>query len=111
MAQVNSKKDIQTVANPTNGAVDLWADFRLIERLKLEFTQTYLHSLGKYSRFFVELENHRFMATRCGRCSRVYAPPRPLCPQCLAVTEWSELPGTGTLETFSVLHFSPWSTP
>jgi uncharacterized protein len=109
MVDVISKKDVQTVSDPAKREVDLWADFRLVERLTLEFTQNYTHSLGKYSRFFVELENGRFMATRCDACRRVYAPPRPLCPQCLKVTEWVELPGTGTVETFSVLHFSPGS--
>ena len=111
MADVTSKKDVQTAADPLKRASDPWADFRLIERLNLEFTQTYIHSLGKYSRFFVELENHRLMATRCPNCGRVYAPPRPLCPDCTQIAEWIELPGTGTVETFSVLHFSPGSNP
>jgi len=109
MAEVTSKRDIQTA--PGKFEPDPWADFRLVERLNLEFTQAYTHSLGKYSRFFVELENGRFMATRCDQCQRVYAPPRPLCPDCLAITEWVELPGTGTVETFSILHFSPGSNP
>jgi len=106
---VISKKDVQTVSDPLKGDADLWADFRVVERLNLAFTQTYVHSLGKYSRFFVELENGRFMATRCLNCQRVYAPPRPLCPDCLKITEWVELLGIGTVETFSVLHFSPGS--
>ena len=108
MAEVASKKDVQMVSSTQP---DPWADFRLVERLNSELTQSYTHSLGKYSRFFVELENGRFVATRCGRCQRVYAPPRPLCSQCLEVTEWFELPGTGMVETFSVLHFSPGTNP
>jgi uncharacterized OB-fold protein len=111
MAEVASKKDIQTAGDPYKRASDPWAAFRLVERLHLEFTQAYTHSLGKYSRFFIELENGRFMATRCARCQRVYAPPRPLCPECLHVTEWIELAGTGSVETFSILHFSPESNP
>ena len=99
------------VSDPFKREIDPWSDFRLIERLSLEFTQSYVHSLGKYSRFFVELENRRFMTTRCRDCMRVYAPPRPLCPDCLKVTEWVELAGTGSVETFSILHFSPGSTP
>jgi uncharacterized OB-fold protein len=108
MAEVTSKKDVQTIPS---SMLDLWADFRLVERLNLEFTQSYTHSLGKYSRFFVELENRRFMATCCEQCQRVYAPPRPLCPECLEITKWVELPGTGTVETYSILHFSPGSNP
>lgn len=111
MADVTSKKDVQTVPDPLKRADDPWADFRLIERLNLEMAQRYTHSLGKYSRFFIELENHRLMATRCPTCGRVYAPPRPLCPDCTRIAEWIELPGTGTVETFSVLHFSPGSNP
>lgn len=111
MARVKSKKDAQIASDPQKREVDRWADFRLVERLNLEFTQTYTHSLGKYSRFFAELENGRFMATRCSHCQRVYAPPRPLCPACLSITEWVELAGTGTVQTFSVLHFSPGSNP
>lgn len=111
MADVTSKKDIQTAGDPLHRVPDPWIDFRLIERLNLEFAQTYVHSLGKYSRFFVELENQRFMATHCPLCARVYAPPRPLCPDCRQVTEWIELPGIGAVETFSVLHFSPGTTP
>ena len=111
MADVKSRKDIQSISDPLKRNIDPWEDFRLVERLNLEFTQTYTHSLGKYSRFFIELENQRFMATHCPKCQRVYAPARPLCPECLAVTGWTELLGTGTLETFSLLHFSPGSNP
>lgn len=104
MPVVTGKKDIQAVISADD---DLWADFRQIERLTLIMTQHYTHSLGKYSLFFIELENQRFMATRCMECMRVYAPPRPLCPMCMRPTAWIELAGEGTVETFSILHFSP----
>jgi len=103
---VTSKKDVQTLSAVEG---DIWAEFRQIERLNLSLTQTYVHTLGKYSRFFIELEHQRLLATRCATCERVYAPPRPLCPHCVQPTAWIELPGTGTVETFSVLHFSPGS--
>ncbi len=106
--RVQSKIDVQQAENPLPGD-DRWADFRQIERITLELTQTYRHSLGKYSRFFLELEHGRFFATHCTTCDRTYAPPRPLCPQCLQVTHWRELAGSGTLETWSVLHFGPGS--
>lgn len=106
MPDVTARKDVQTL--PTVEG-DLWAEFRQVERLTLSLTQTYTHTLGKYSRFFIELENRRFMATHCETCDQVYAPPRPLCPQCLKPTIWLELSGAGTLKTFSVLHFSPGS--
>ncbi len=104
MPEVTSKKDVQTLPiNPD----DQWAEFRQIERLTLTLTQQYTHTLGKYSRFFIELENRRLLGTRCAICERVYAPPRPLCPDCLRPTAWIELAGTGTVRTFSILHFSP----
>ncbi|MBL8134087.1 MAG: Zn-ribbon domain-containing OB-fold protein [Anaerolineae bacterium] len=106
MAEVTSRKDIQTVSS---GDGDPWAAFRQIERLTLSLTQHYTHTLGKYSRFFIELEQKRFLATRCESCGRVCAPPRPLCPNCLQPTHWVELTGAGTVETYSVLHFSPGS--
>lgn len=106
MPIVTSKKDVQTLPAAEG---DIWAEFREIERLNLSLTQTYTHTLGKYSRFFIELENRRLLGTRCARCTRVYAPPRPLCPHCLQPTAWIELAGTGIVKTFSILHFSPGS--
>ncbi len=90
-----------------SAADDIWADFRQIERITLELAQRYHYSLGKQSRFFIELEKRRFFATACASCGQVYAPPRPLCPACLQPTEWHELSGEGSLETWSTLHFSP----
>ena len=104
--QVTSQLEKKTVLAPRTSDIDPWQAFRQIEVITLELTQHYQHSLGKYSRFFIELENKRFLGTRCTACGRVYTPPRPLCPRCLQIAEWIELPGTGTLETYSVMHFS-----
>jgi uncharacterized protein len=103
--KVTSKIDIQTIE--TDSETDQWSQFRQIERITLELTQTYKYSLGKYSRFFIELENKKFLGTQCGHCKKVYTPPRPLCPDCLKITDWVELPHTGTVRTFSTLYFSP----
>jgi len=86
---------------------DPWADFREIMRIEWKMDFTYKHVLGKYSKFFIELANHKFLATECKGCGKVWAIPRPLCPDCLSITRWKELPGTGTLESFSVSHFVP----
>lgn len=86
---------------------DPWAAFRRIEKIELRLELRYRHSLGKYSRFFLELERGKFVATRCTTCSKVWAPPRPVCPDDLSVTEWVELNGRGTLEGFSVIHRAP----
>jgi uncharacterized OB-fold protein len=105
--RVRSKLEATVAVDPWGRAEDPWADFRQIERLTLELTQSYRHSLGKTSRFFLALEERRFLATRCIGCQQTYAPPRPLCPECLKPTQWMELAGVGTLETYSVLHFGP----
>lgn len=102
MPIVTSKQEVRTL--PANTG-DAWSAFRTVEVLTLEWTQRYQHSLGKYSRFYIELENKRFYATRCPACQRIYAPPRPLCPACTAVTAWCDLAGTGTLETYAIMHF------
>lgn len=103
-ARVINQIDIRSIeTKPDN----IWSEFRQVERITVELSQSYKYSLGKYSRFFIELENKRFMATKCPSCELVYAPPRPLCPQCLEVTHWIELSGEGHVETYSILHFSP----
>jgi len=103
--KVTSLIDVQTIPSPSEN--DLWSAFRQVEHITIELTQSYKYSLGKYSRFFIELENQKFLATQCDDCGKVYAPPRPLCPDCLSITEWIELSGEGTVKTFSILHFSP----
>lgn len=105
--KVRSKIDIHLPESAQAG--DVWAQFRGVERITLELTQSYKYSLGKVSRFFMELEKGRFLATRCADCGKVYAPPRPLCPSCLLVADWVELSGEGVVKTYSVLHFSPGS--
>ncbi len=86
---------------------DPWADFREIMRIEWKMDFTYKHVLGKYSKFFIELANKKFVTTECKKCGKVWGIPRPLCADCLGITRWKELPGTGTLESFSVSYFVP----
>jgi uncharacterized OB-fold protein len=86
---------------------DPWADFREVMRIEWKMDFTYKHVLGKYSKFFIELANRRFLATQCKNCGKVWAIPRPLCADCLGITRWKELPGSGRLESYSVSHFVP----
>ena len=97
--RVRLKLEERTVPDPLGRgpADDPWRDFRRVEVIDLTLDFRFRHSLGKYSRFFLELENRRLMATRCPRCATVWMPPRPACGNDLAVTEWTELPGRGTL--------------
>ena len=97
--EVTLKLGEMDVADPLGrpAAEDPWRDFRRVEVIDLRLDFRFRHSLGKYSRFFLELENRRLMATRCARCGTVWMPPRPACGNDLTVTEWIELLGRGTL--------------
>ncbi|HEV8471982.1 MAG TPA: zinc ribbon domain-containing protein [Methylomirabilota bacterium] len=98
-ASVTAKLRQLTVADPLGRSPhdDPWRDFRELELIDLKLDFTFKHSLGKVSRFFLELEHHRLMATRCPRCATVWMPPRAACGNDLSVTEWVEVPGRGTL--------------
>ncbi|MCP5099275.1 MAG: Zn-ribbon domain-containing OB-fold protein [Chloroflexi bacterium] len=107
MPNITNKLKQLTVSHPTGQMPDPWAAFREVEILELNWAQSYKHSLGKYSRFFLELENGRFLATRCPTCAKTWSPPRPVCPDDLTITEWAELSGEGHVVSFSVLHYAP----
>lgn len=110
MGKVNTKLEVFTVSDPmplAHPEGDPWKDFREVEKVRLEWTLTYNHSLGKYSKFFLGLEEGKFYATQCPKCGKVWAIPRPVCADCLTICRWKELPGTGVLETFSVSEFVP----
>ena len=88
-------------------ADDPFKAFRDIALLEVHHQFTYRHSLGKVSKFFLELEKGRLFATRCGACGSVYLPPRAVCPEDLSVTEWCELSGRGTLKSWTLCRRSP----
>lgn len=60
------------------------------------------------SRFFIELrDNKRITGTRCLHCNRVYVPPRSTCSRCFnKLDERVELNGRGTLQSYTVVHYS-----
>ena len=86
---------------------DPFADFREIALLEVEQQFNYRHSLGKTSKFFLGLKEGRLLATKCAACSSVYMPPRAVCPKDLEVTEWLELSGKGTLESWTLCPYTP----
>ncbi len=57
-------------------------------------------------RFFREIqENGEFLGTVCPTCGITYVPPRLYCEQCFAhLDEWVEVPTTGRVYTFTVVH-------
>ncbi len=45
-------------------------------------------------------------ANRCPACGKVYVPPKIKCNECYEdMNDWVKLPGTGTLETYTVVHY------
>jgi uncharacterized OB-fold protein len=58
------------------------------------------------ARFLREIKEHgRFMATPCRNCGITYLPPRLYCERCFRqLEEWIEVPSTGHVHTFTVLH-------
>ncbi len=70
---------------------------------------TYHYSAGKIpSRFFHELrETGKLHGIKCPECSKVYIPPRLLCPECsVKMNEWVEIGPKGTLVAGTVCNHS-----
>lgn len=59
------------------------------------------------SKWYVLLrDNGEIWANSCPSCGKVYIPPKAKCIDCYEDTgEWVQLPGTGTVDTFTVVHY------
>lgn len=59
------------------------------------------------SKWYGELrENGQIWANRCPSCGKVFVPPKFKCIDCYAdVNEWLPIPGTGSVETFTVVRY------
>jgi uncharacterized OB-fold protein len=54
-------------------------------------------------RFLAGLKEGKILAIQCPQCSRILVPPRMVCEHCFVPTShWVELPGSGTVKTFSI---------
>jgi len=48
---------------------------------------------------------HRLVVQACSGCGRTRHPPSPMCPACRGrSSSWKEVPGTGSIYTFTVVH-------
>ncbi len=68
----------------------------------------YRYSAGPVvSAFLVAIRDRKqILGIRCGKCNLVYVPPRAVCGRCLSKLDaWVELKGTGTVETFTTVHY------
>jgi uncharacterized OB-fold protein len=55
--------------------------------------------------FLDGLREQRILATTCVSCGRTLVPPRKFCERCYRPTDgWTEVPHTGSVETFSICH-------
>jgi uncharacterized OB-fold protein len=58
--------------------------------------------------FYKNISQKRLMGGKCLKCGKIHLPPRPLCDKCLSTEfEWVELPRTGKLLTYTVIHVAP----
>ena len=66
----------------------------------------YLWDAGEaIGRYLDGLRAGRIMGRECRGCGRVLVPPRMFCEQCFRPTDrWVEVPGTGTVNTYSVCY-------
>ncbi|HXQ60260.1 MAG TPA: Zn-ribbon domain-containing OB-fold protein, partial [Acidimicrobiales bacterium] len=47
---------------------------------------------------------HRLVVQRCTACDQTRHPPGPICPRCRSTaSQWSDLPGTGSVFTYTVV--------
>ncbi len=55
--------------------------------------------------FLEALFDGRIVATACEQCGRTLVPPRKFCERCFRPTDrWTQVPDTGTVQTFSICH-------
>jgi uncharacterized OB-fold protein len=56
------------------------------------------------SRFFIALRDEKkILGKKCGKCDKVYIPPRKVCPVCFVETpEWVEVSNQGLLQSYTV---------
>lgn len=55
--------------------------------------------------FFSHCDRRELRIQRCAECGRFRHPPGPACPDCRSMAaEWAQVPGTGTLYSYTVAH-------
>ncbi len=58
--------------------------------------------------FYKLCAEKKLMGVRCGRCGKLTVPPRSVCTQCGSIQlAWTELPNTGKLVTYTIIHIAP----
>ncbi|MEM1565475.1 MAG: Zn-ribbon domain-containing OB-fold protein [Candidatus Bathyarchaeia archaeon] len=58
--------------------------------------------------FYKYVDQKKLMGGKCLNCGKIHLPPRPICNKCLSTRfEWIELPRTGKLLTYTIIHVAP----
>lgn len=66
------------------------------------------HPSFTIEQFYKGVSQKRLMGGKCKKCRKIHLPPRPLCDKCLSKEfEWVEIPKTGKLLTYTVIHVAP----
>lgn len=73
-------------------------------KICVPYTWTVGNTLSKW---YVQLrDDGEIWANRCPTCGKVFVPPKAKCLYCYEdVNDWVKLPGTGTLETYTVVNY------
>jgi uncharacterized OB-fold protein len=73
-------------------------------KISVPYTWTVGSTLSKW---YGELrDNAKIWANRCPSCGKVYVPPKNKCNECYKdLKDWVMLPGTGTIETYTVVQY------
>ena len=77
----------------------------------------YVYSSGiAGDKFFTALKKGKILASKCGKCSKVYVPPRMYCEDCFCeIAEWFEVANEGVVDTYTIVHVdideNPLDTP
>ena len=73
-------------------------------RIKMEYNW-WVGAVG--SRFYRGLRDEgRIWGLKCPECSKVFVPPKIKCIDCYEdLHDWLELPGTGTVETYTIVRY------
>ncbi|MEM3796973.1 MAG: Zn-ribbon domain-containing OB-fold protein [Candidatus Bathyarchaeia archaeon] len=58
--------------------------------------------------FYKNICQKKLMGGKCRKCGKIHLPPRPLCDNCFSTEfEWVDLPTTGKLLTYTIIHVTP----
>jgi len=58
--------------------------------------------------FYRNINQGKLLAAKCLKCGKIHLPPRPLCSECFSKDfEWSEIPTSGKLLTYTIIHIAP----